>query len=140
MYRDAEAAGVWVNVADDPARCSFVLPAVSRDGPVSVAVSTGGASPALAGWLRDRAADALGPGLGDLAACSTRPDGVSRAGRSTETRRLARCSTGRCPLVRQGRMDEARGASTRSSTSRRARRAPTRRRALAAGVRARNAR
>lgn len=64
---DAEAAGVWVNSADDPDNCSFLLPSVHRDGAVSVAVSTGGQSPALARWLRTRVAAALGPGLGELA-------------------------------------------------------------------------
>lgn len=64
---DAEAAGVWVNVADDPAACGFTLPAVARQGPVSVAVSTAGHSPALAGWLRDRLAEVVGPEYSALA-------------------------------------------------------------------------
>jgi siroheme synthase-like protein len=64
---DAEAAGVWVNSADDPANCTFHLPSVHRDGAVSVAVSTGGTSPAMATWLRKRLAEAAGPGLGTLA-------------------------------------------------------------------------
>lgn len=64
---DADDVGVWVNSADDPEHCSFMLPSVHRDGPVSVAVSTGGASPALATWLRRRLGEACGPGLGDLA-------------------------------------------------------------------------
>lgn len=51
---DAVAAGVWVNSADDPANCTFILPAVARDGAVTVAVSTAGASPALASHLRSR--------------------------------------------------------------------------------------
>ena len=45
---EADAAGVWVNSADDPAHCSFILPAVHRDGAVTIAVSTAGLSPALA--------------------------------------------------------------------------------------------
>lgn len=52
----ASAAGavpVWVNVADDPDVCTFILPAIKREGPVTVAVSTAGHSPALAGWIRD---------------------------------------------------------------------------------------
>ena len=51
---DATAAGVWVNSADDPANCTFILPAVARRGPVVVSISTGGASPALASHLRAR--------------------------------------------------------------------------------------
>ena len=49
---DATAGGIWVNSADDPANCTFILPAVARDGDVTVAVGTGGASPALASHLR----------------------------------------------------------------------------------------
>jgi len=64
---DAEAAGVWVNSADDMENCSFLLPSVHRDGPVTIAVSTSGASPALAAWLRRQIAEILGPNLGVLA-------------------------------------------------------------------------
>ena len=67
VFADADAAGVWVNSADDPAHCSFILPAVHRDGAVTVSVSTGGLSPALASWLRDRLAASSGEGLGTLA-------------------------------------------------------------------------
>ncbi len=49
---EALRRGIWVNSADDPANCTFTLPAVARDGAVTVAVSTGGASPALASHLR----------------------------------------------------------------------------------------
>lgn len=56
---DAKAAGVFVNSADDPANCTFTLAALARRGPVTIAVSTDGHSPALAGWLRDRLAEAL---------------------------------------------------------------------------------
>jgi len=56
---DATALGIWVNSADDPANCSFILPAVARRGPVVVAVGTGGASPALAQHLRARIAEEI---------------------------------------------------------------------------------
>lgn len=67
VHVDAEAAGIWVNAADDRAHSTFILPAIHRDGAVSVAVSTGGLSPALASWLRDRLAASTGAGLGALA-------------------------------------------------------------------------
>jgi precorrin-2 dehydrogenase / sirohydrochlorin ferrochelatase len=80
-----EAAGVWVNAADDPANCSFTLPAVARRGPVTVAVSTGGHSPALAGWLARQVADRLGPEHEVLAELlSQQREEVRAAGRSTE--------------------------------------------------------
>ena len=44
---------VWVNAADDPANCDFILPAVIRKGSITVAASTGGGSPALARRLRE---------------------------------------------------------------------------------------
>jgi precorrin-2 dehydrogenase / sirohydrochlorin ferrochelatase len=68
VWADADGAGVWVNAADDPDHCSFILPAVLRRPPVTVAVSTDGASPALAGWLRDRLGERLGPEVGEVAA------------------------------------------------------------------------
>lgn len=45
---------IWVNVVDDSARCSFIVPACIHRGDVTFAISTGGASPALAKYLRKR--------------------------------------------------------------------------------------
>ena len=56
---DARAAKVWVNSADDPDNCSFILPAIARRGVISVAVSTGGASPSLAGRIRTEVASTI---------------------------------------------------------------------------------
>jgi siroheme synthase-like protein len=85
VFDDAEAAGIWVNAADDPRRCSFFLPAVHRREPVLVAVSTQGTSPALAAWLRDRAAAVLPERLEELvAALARRRADVQAQGRSTE--------------------------------------------------------
>jgi precorrin-2 dehydrogenase len=55
----ATAAGLWVNAADRPDDCSFILPAIARNGSLSIAVSTDGTSPALAQRLRDEAAGLL---------------------------------------------------------------------------------
>jgi len=55
------------NVADDPELCSFILPAVTRHDPIVVAVSSGGASPALAKRIRDDIARLIGPEHADLA-------------------------------------------------------------------------
>jgi precorrin-2 dehydrogenase / sirohydrochlorin ferrochelatase len=53
VYRDASERRIFCNVADVPELCSFILPAIHRRGPIALAVSTGGASPALAQRLRD---------------------------------------------------------------------------------------
>jgi precorrin-2 dehydrogenase/sirohydrochlorin ferrochelatase len=49
---DARRAGVWVNIVDDPAHSDFIVPAVVRRGGFLLAMSSGGASPALVGQLR----------------------------------------------------------------------------------------
>ena len=110
VWRDADAAGVWVNVADDPQRCSVMLPAVARDGPVSIAVSTGGSSPALASWLRDRTVELLGPSLGELARLLDEARrNVQARGGSTQAVDWRSALDGRLPeMVRRGRIDEAR--------------------------------
>jgi precorrin-2 dehydrogenase/sirohydrochlorin ferrochelatase len=61
VFRDGQDGGAWVNAADDPAHCSFTLPSVARRGPLTVAISTGGHSPALAVWLREHVDDEMGP-------------------------------------------------------------------------------
>jgi precorrin-2 dehydrogenase/sirohydrochlorin ferrochelatase len=53
LAREGRARGVWVNAADDPANCTFILPALVRRGDLTVAVSTGGTSPALARAVRE---------------------------------------------------------------------------------------
>ncbi|MGC8626356.1 MAG: precorrin-2 dehydrogenase/sirohydrochlorin ferrochelatase family protein [Acidimicrobiales bacterium] len=107
---DARAGGVWVNSADDPEHCTFMLPAVHRDGRVTVAVSTGGASPALAVWLRDRAAEACGEGIGALSEVLAQARREIRAaGRHTEPANWHGLLDGPLlQLVRDGRLDEAR--------------------------------
>ena len=85
VYEDGEAVGVWVNSADDPASCSFTLPAIVRQGPVMVTASTGGASPALATWLRRQFESEIGPEYAVLADLLAAERAVIQAeGRSTE--------------------------------------------------------
>src|SRR5262249_23709059 len=67
VVADARAAGVWVNSASEPEAGDFLVPAVWREGPLTLSVSTSGASPALTSSLRDRAASSLGPAAAGLA-------------------------------------------------------------------------
>ena len=53
IFEEAENLGVLLNAVDDPARCSFIAPSIIERGPVTLAISTGGASPALARKLRE---------------------------------------------------------------------------------------
>jgi precorrin-2 dehydrogenase/sirohydrochlorin ferrochelatase len=110
VHDDAEAAGIWVNSADDPANCSFTLPAVARRGPVTIAVSTGGRSPALATWLRRRFESELGPEyevLADLLAAERAA--IQADGRTTEGLDWqSALDAGMLDLIRAGQVQEAR--------------------------------
>ena len=57
VFEAAERRSIPVNVVDVPPLCSFILPAVERNGPLAVAISTGGASPALAKRMKREIAD-----------------------------------------------------------------------------------
>lgn len=110
VYEDGEAAGVWVNAADDPSHCSYTLPARLDQGRLLVTVSTSGHSPALAAWLRDRLAEQLGPeydALIDLLAEARA--GLVAAGRPTlGADWRSALDSGMLDLVRAGRLDDAR--------------------------------
>lgn len=64
--RLARAANIPVLVADRQAESTFFTPATIQDGELKVAVSTGGASPSLAKFIRERIVSALGPGWGGM--------------------------------------------------------------------------
>jgi precorrin-2 dehydrogenase/sirohydrochlorin ferrochelatase len=67
VHADAEARSLLCNVADVPELCNFILPAILRRDPIAVAVSTGGASPALAQRIRDDIAVLIGPEHAEVA-------------------------------------------------------------------------
>lgn len=61
VWQEARRRGVLCNVVDDPARCDFYYPAVVRRGPLQIAISTAGNSPALAQRLRRQLEKQFGP-------------------------------------------------------------------------------
>jgi precorrin-2 dehydrogenase / sirohydrochlorin ferrochelatase len=67
IVEDAKQMAVLVNSASNPDIADFTIPAIWRNGGVLMAVSTNGASPALSGMLRDRAASAIGEAAAGLA-------------------------------------------------------------------------
>jgi precorrin-2 dehydrogenase/sirohydrochlorin ferrochelatase len=67
VWQEAGRLGCLINAVDDPAHSNFILPAVVRRGEVNLAISTGGASPALARRLREQLETQVGPEYGDLA-------------------------------------------------------------------------
>jgi len=67
IVREANESNLLINVVDDLARSNFFFTAVHRDGDVVVSVSTGGASPALAQWVRATAARSLPTNLARVA-------------------------------------------------------------------------
>jgi siroheme synthase-like protein len=110
VYDDAEAAGVWVNSADDPERCTVILPARVRQGRLTVTVSTGGHSPAVAAWLRDRLETELTPEYDELIGLlSEERQRVLDQGLSTEGLDWrSALDSGILELIRAGRLDAAR--------------------------------
>lgn len=81
----ARERGIWTNAADQPVDCEFILPAITRAGRVTGAISTDGASPALAGHLRDRLAEVLTADVAAIAdVLAAERAAVKAAGGSTE--------------------------------------------------------
>ncbi len=129
---EAHRNGILVNAADDVANCDFILPSLAKKGSLQIASSTGGGSPAMARWLRERLEEFLSDDVVALADLL--------AEMRVEIRAMDRTCAARCPrtktpppllcedcpnripadrwqdainggvfdLVREGRMDEAR--------------------------------
>src|SRR5436305_3361443 len=67
VFEDAEARAMLVNVVDVPPLCNFILPAIVRTGPLAVAISTAGASPALAKRMKREIGELFGEPYATLA-------------------------------------------------------------------------
>jgi precorrin-2 dehydrogenase/sirohydrochlorin ferrochelatase len=110
VYDDADAAGVWVNSADDPERCTFTLPALVRRGPLLLTASTGGHSPAVSSWVRGRLEQEFGAEYETLIDLLAEERAAIQAeGRSTEGLAWQRAlDSDMLSLIRGGRISEAR--------------------------------
>ena len=67
VFDDAERRAMLVNVVDVPPLCNFILPAIVRIGPLAIAISTAGASPALAKRMKREIAEQFGEPYARLA-------------------------------------------------------------------------
>ncbi|PIQ82081.1 MAG: siroheme synthase [Candidatus Omnitrophica bacterium CG11_big_fil_rev_8_21_14_0_20_64_10] len=66
VFRECRRRRIWVNVVDQPKLCAFIVPSMVRRGRLTLAISTGGASPALSKWIRKDLERRYGPELGRL--------------------------------------------------------------------------
>jgi precorrin-2 dehydrogenase/sirohydrochlorin ferrochelatase len=109
---DGERSNVFVNAADDPANCSFTLPAVARSGDLQIAISTNGRSPALASWLRRELEREVASGHAQLLDLLTevREETRSTFGTSEIAGWDAALDDGLLDLVRSGRIEAARAS------------------------------
>lgn len=64
---EARASGILVNAADDVANCDFILGSLVKRGSLQITASTGGGSPAMARWLRERLEEFLTEDIAELA-------------------------------------------------------------------------
>jgi siroheme synthase-like protein len=67
IYEDAERRAMLVNIVDVPPLCNFILPAIVRTGPLAIAISTAGASPALAKRMKAEVSELFGEEYARLA-------------------------------------------------------------------------
>ena len=67
VYEDAERRAMLVNIVDVPPLCNFILPAIVRTGPLAIAISTAGASPALAKRMKREISELFGDEYARLA-------------------------------------------------------------------------
>src|SRR5439155_10384426 len=111
---DAEARAMLVNVVDVPPLCNFILPAIVRTGPLAVAISTAGASPALAKRMKREIAELFGQPYATLAILLNEARGWAKATLPTYRDRkeffegIVNGDPDPIELIRDGREDDVR--------------------------------
>ncbi|HEX2128841.1 MAG TPA: bifunctional precorrin-2 dehydrogenase/sirohydrochlorin ferrochelatase [Solirubrobacterales bacterium] len=114
VYDGAERRAMLVNVVDVPPLCNFILPAILRTGPLAIAISTAGASPALAKRIKREIAESFGDAYADLAILLNEARGWAKATLPTYGDRkeffegIVNGDPDPIELLQQGRADEVR--------------------------------
>jgi precorrin-2 dehydrogenase / sirohydrochlorin ferrochelatase len=110
IWREAIERGILVNVVDDPPHCNFHVPAIVRRGNLAVAISSGGASPALSKHLRHEIENVIGDEYAQLSALLAELRTLVQANVPQKQREELwhALIEATLPLLRDGRTDEAR--------------------------------
>ena len=112
VYEDAERRAMLVNVVDVPPLCNFILPAIVRTGPLAIAISTAGASPALAKRMKREISELFGDDYARLAVILNDVRGWAKATLPTYQDRkeffegIVNGDPDPVELLREGREDE----------------------------------
>jgi siroheme synthase-like protein len=114
VFEDAERRAMLVNVVDVPPLCNFILPAIVRTGPLAIAISTAGASPALAKRMKREIGELFGEPYANLALLLNEARGWAKATLPTYQDRKAffeaivEGDPDPIELLREGRVDAVR--------------------------------
>jgi siroheme synthase-like protein len=114
VFEDAEERAMLVNVVDVPPLCNFILPAIVRTGPLAIAISTAGASPALAKRMKREIGDLFGEPYALLAILLNEVRGWAKATLPTYQDRkeffesIVNGEPDPIELLREGRLDDVR--------------------------------
>ena len=112
IYNDAEKRAMLANVVDVPPLCNFILPAIVRTGPLAIAISTAGASPALAKRMKREISELFGEEYAELALMLNETRGWAKGTLPTYQHRKAffeeivNGDPDPVPLLRDGNRDE----------------------------------
>jgi siroheme synthase-like protein len=114
VFEDAEQRAMLVNVVDVPPLCNFILPAIVRTGPLAIAISTAGASPALAKRMKREISEQFGEPYALLAVLLNEARGWAKATLATYQDRkeffesIVNGEPDPVELLRDGRFDDVR--------------------------------